>query len=101
MDKLIQKYLNTKFPNEINIHYVDSREAQISYNGQRIAFVNPRSGFIRYPMGILIEIKDWFGDIQYNELRPIINNWLFQRYNVTNTNQFRDHIINNKDIYKS
>jgi len=101
MNKILQEYLNSKFPKEFNIRYVDSREAQISYNGQRIAFMNPRSGFISYHLDILREIKDWFGDIQYNELRPIINNWLFQRYNVTNTNQFRDHIINNKDIYKS
>jgi hypothetical protein len=101
MNKLIQKYLNSKFPNEFNIHYVDSREVQIKYNDIRIAFVNPRSCFITFHINILIEIKNWFGEIRYNELRPIIYNWLFQRYNVTNVNEFRDHIINNKDIYKS
>lgn len=101
MNKIIQEYLNSKFPNEFNIHYVDSREVQIKHNDIRIAFVNPRSGFISYQISILIEIKNWFGEIQYNELRPIINNWLFQRYNVTNVNEFRNHIMDNKDIYKS
>lgn len=101
MKKIIHEYLNSKYPNEFNIHYVDSREVQMSYNGTRFLFLNPRSGFISYHIETLKEIKQWFGEIQFNELRNIINNWLYNKHNTTNAIEFRDHIMNNKDIYKS
>lgn len=101
MNKIIHKYLDSKYPNEFDIHYVNSREIAMYYNGERFLFMNPRSSYISYHMRVLNEIKDWFGQIQFNELRPIINNWIYDRYNTTNANEFRDHIMNNKDIYKS
>ena len=68
MKKLIYEYLNNKYPNEFDIHYVNSREIAMYYNGERFLFMNPRSAFISYHMRRLIEIKDWFGQIQFNEL---------------------------------
>lgn len=94
MNKLIYEYLNNKYPNEFTIDYVNSREVRILYRGDIFLIFNPRSNFIRYTYGTLEEITDWFGEIGYNELRGIISDWVFNRYNTTNVIQFRNHIMN-------
>jgi hypothetical protein len=94
MNKLIYEYLNSKYPNEFTIDYINSREVRILYRGDIFLIFNPRSNFIRYTYETLEEIKNWFGELEYNEIRRIINNWVFNRYNTTNVIQFRNHIMN-------